>query len=44
MYFIGVDLVTEKTKISRVLPIEYGQSVFNTSLNLNKDDPLAELI
>lgn len=38
MYFIGVDLVTEKTKISRVLPIEYGQSVFNTSLNLNKDE------
>lgn len=38
MYFIGVDLVTEKTKISHVLPIEYGQSVFNTSLNLNKDE------
>lgn len=38
MFFIGVDLVTEKTRLSRVFPIEYGQSVFNTSLNLNKDE------
>lgn len=38
MYFIGVDLVTEKTRLSRVFPIEYGQSVFNTFLNLNKDE------
>lgn len=38
MFFIGVDLVTEKTRLSRVFSIEYGQSVFNTSLNLNKDE------
>lgn len=38
MYFIGVDLVTEKTKITRVFPRKYGQSVFNTFLNINKDE------
>lgn len=36
MYFIGVDLASKRIRISHVFPIEYGQSVFNTSLNINK--------
>lgn len=36
--FIGVDLVSEKIRISHVFPIEYAQSAINTSLNNNKDE------